>query len=317
MLLAPAAIYARVFELAARRLQEKRRFAARRTKEPSMLQGLVVCKKCGYAYYRCYTETSKKLYYYYRCGGSDNYRWANGRVCDNRPVRQDYLDALVWEQVTQLIANPVLIRQELGRRLREMRSSSPVKAQKARLELELTRTNKARDRLVQAYQEELLSLEELRSRLPDLRKRETGIRAELEALEAQLLDQETCLKLVESLERFLARLRDAAANSSVEERQRVVRLLVKEVLVGSENVVIRHSIPSTGPDAGPACLLRGRSQFKDPCQFRRSRSGARRGGRWRCHRDAKRRRIRRLRPPTEMQPARSRPSGRTVGSEEL
>ena len=261
----PAIVSDEVFELAARRLQEKKRFAPRRTKRTSILQGLIACRNCGYAYYRSYTETTNKTYYYYRCTGSDNYRWENGRVCDSRPVRQDYLDELVWEQVTQLIANPVLIRQELDRRLREMQSSSPVKTQKARLELELKRVSRGKDRLVQAYQEELLSLDELRSRLPDLRKKETGIRAELEALEAQLLDKETYLKLAENLESFLARLRDAAANSSVEERQRVVRLLVKEVLVDSESVVIRHSIPSGWHGGGPDCLLRGRSVEKNLC----------------------------------------------------
>ena len=30
--------------------------------------------------------------YYYRCLGSDNYRYEGGRVCGNKPVRADYLD---------------------------------------------------------------------------------------------------------------------------------------------------------------------------------------------------------------------------------
>ena len=33
--------------------------------------------------------------YYYRCLGSDNYRYEHGRVCDNKPVRTDYLDKVV------------------------------------------------------------------------------------------------------------------------------------------------------------------------------------------------------------------------------
>jgi hypothetical protein len=48
----PPIISNEVFELAARRFEDNRRFAARRTKEPSLLQGLIACRRCGYAYFR-------------------------------------------------------------------------------------------------------------------------------------------------------------------------------------------------------------------------------------------------------------------------
>ena len=51
--------------------------------------------------------------------------------------------------------------------------------------------------------------------------------------------------LPETLTAFLARLRSAAETLSVIERQKIVRLLVKEVLVGEDTITIRHSIPLT------------------------------------------------------------------------
>jgi site-specific DNA recombinase len=234
---------------------------SRRTKEPSLLQGLVACQGCGYSYYRTSTHTRKRRLYYYRCLGSDDYRYEQGRLCDNPPVRQDYLDELVWNHVTALLADPQLIRTELDRRLQELRATSPITAQKAQLERELRRTERAISRLVEAYQEELIALEELRRRTPELRKKATALRAQLEALEAQAVDRETYLQLVDNLEGFLARLRNAAESSSIPERQRVVRLLVREVLVGPERVVIRHSIPGSRGDPGPGYRLRGRSHF--------------------------------------------------------
>jgi site-specific DNA recombinase len=77
--------------------------------------------------------------------------------------------------------------------------SHPASAQRSRLERELARTTAAMNRLVHAYQEDLLSLDELRSRMPDLPKKESAMRAELDALDAQLVDQETYLKLAENL----------------------------------------------------------------------------------------------------------------------
>ncbi len=254
----PAIIDEDTFAGAARRLEDNRRFAARNTKEPSLLMGLVACHSCGYAYYRTSTRTKTRKLYYYRCLGSDNYRYEHGRVCDNQPVRADFLDELVWGQVTALLADPSLVQAELDRRLGELRAANPATAERTRLELELSRTTKAITRLVEAYQEELITLDELRSRIPDLRAKETRLRASLESLDAQLVDRDTYLKLAENLDSFLARLRDTASTATIEDRQKVLRSVVKEVLVGPERVVIRHTIPVGGhpfrPDGYPLRL---------------------------------------------------------------
>jgi site-specific DNA recombinase len=257
----PPIVSEQVFELATRRLQDNRRFAPRRTKEPSLLQGLVACGSCGYSYYRTSTRTSKRRLYYYRCLGSDDYRYEHGRVCSSRPVRQDYLEDLVWGHVMKLLANPGLIRTEIDRRLRDLRAANPATAQKSRLELELSRCTRAMTRLVEAYQEELVSLEELRGRMPELRKKKSALRAQLEVLEAEALDRETYVALAENLEKFLRRLRDSAETFSIEERQRILRLLVKEVLVDPERIVIRHSIPARSRDSGGSYPLCGRSHL--------------------------------------------------------
>jgi site-specific DNA recombinase len=252
----PAILAEQTFALAARRLQENKHFAARRTKEPSLLQGLVVCRSCSYSYYRTSTRTKRRKVYYYRCRGSDRYRFEHGRVCHNRPVRQEVLDAVVWQHVIGLLADPALIRSELDRRLREVTLTSPGVVATGRLEAELHRVRTAMERLLDAYQNELLSLEELRSRMPALRHQQSMIRKELDTLKDRAMDREQYLKLAETLESFLTRLHDAAQHAALEERQRLVRLLVKEVLVGPENIVIRHSIPVSGRDPTPGYRLR-------------------------------------------------------------
>jgi site-specific DNA recombinase len=252
----PAIISKDTFELAGRRLEDNKRFATRRTKEPSLLQGLVICQQCGYAYYRTATRTTTRKLYYYRCLGSDDWRYENGRICESRPVRQDYLEEVVWAHVAALLAEPALITAELDRRLRELRAANPATTERARLERERARTHGAIQRLVDAYQEGLLPLNDFRSRVPPLRSKEASLCTQLEALEAQLLDQEAYLQLAETLKSFLSRLREAAQSASIEERQRVVRLIIKEVLISGERVVIRHSIPTARPDpTGGYCRL--------------------------------------------------------------
>jgi site-specific DNA recombinase len=239
----PAIVTEDTFELAERRLADNRRFAARNSKEPSLLMGLAACQSCGYAYYRTSTRTAKRKIYYYRCLGSDDYRYQGGRICGNKPVRADFLDDVVWRHITALLADPGLVQGELDRRLTDMRATNLATSERARFERDLTRTAKAIQRLVQAYQEDLLTLDELRARMPDLRAKQASLQASLDALDAQLLDQETYLKLAENLDSFLARLHDTAETATVEDRQKVLRSVVKEVLVGPERIVIRHSIP--------------------------------------------------------------------------
>jgi site-specific DNA recombinase len=255
----PALITPTQYALAQARLVENRRFAARHTKVPSLLQGLLVCRSCGYAYYRTSTRTSRRKLFYYRCLGSDDYRYPGGRRCTNRPLRQDALDALVWDEVIRLLENPSLVRQEIDRRLAAWRTEHPTTVKRESLVKTLTRIRGAIARLIEAYQEELLSLEELRQRMPPLRQRETTAEAQLVAFEAELTDAETYVTLAQSLEGFLAKLQEAAQTLALADRQRVVRLLLKEVQVGPDTLVLRHSIPVPGNHPDPGYLLRGRS----------------------------------------------------------
>ena len=104
------------------------------------------------------------------------------------------------------------------------------------------------ERLLTAYQEDLLSLEQLRERMPLLRQREQTLRHELNALVEQTRERAAHLRLAETLSAFLTRLRAAAATLDIVERQRIVRLVVKEVLVNDDTIVIRHCIPvPSGP----------------------------------------------------------------------
>jgi site-specific DNA recombinase len=186
----------------------------------------------------------------------DAYRFPEGRRCANRPVRQDAVEAFVWEHVIQLLSHPALVRAEIDRRLLERRSDQVGDVQRDVATKELARTRAGITRLIEAYQEQLISLEELRTRMPSLRQRETTLQAHLATLEAELLDAETYVVLAESLEGFLAKLHDAAQSLDVADRQRVLRLVVKEVRVGPDAIVIKHSIPLPGHHPTPGYLLR-------------------------------------------------------------
>ena len=257
----PALITEEQHALAQELLAQNRRLSPRNTRTVSLLQGILVCRQCGHSYYRSSTRSKAGIvHHYYRCSGADSFRRPEGRVCAARPVRIDEIDELVWAQVLALLENPELIEVEIERRLQTLRAEHPASHRREGLERDLTRAQNALRRLIDGYQEQLITLEELRARMPELRKREATLRAELDALDAQLHDAETYLKLTETLDAFRARLSANAKTLPIEQRQEIVRLVVREVLLGDDGATIRHSIPLPTGGQPSGSLLRSQSQ---------------------------------------------------------
>ena len=287
----PALVSKETFALAQEQLTKNKHHSLRRTIEPTLLQGMLVCQQCGYALYRCSTRTSKRKLYYYRCLGADAYRRLKGALCGNRPVRSDYLDKFVWDQIVCLLEDGTLMQAEIDRRKETARNTDPRRQRNEALRKEQARLGNNVERLVTAYQEGLLSLGQLRQRMPELNKKSQAVESELRSLEMAAMDQTKYLQLAESLEGFRTKLRVRAKTLDVGERQQILRLLVKEILVDANSLTIRHSIPipqispgssnaqppnsvPSGTSQKPHYLLRSGSTFARAIEHRTQRTGS-------------------------------------------
>ena len=106
--------------------------------------------------------------------------------------------------------------------------------------------------MITAFSEQLITIDELRARMPALRARETGLKDQIAALDAQAADRDAYLKLAGDLEGFLARLRGSSATATVEDRQRVLRAVVQDVLVGPRRSPSATASPSGNHPAAAA-----------------------------------------------------------------
>jgi len=101
-----------------------------------------------------------------------------------------------------------------------------------------------------------------------------------------MVDEEMYLQLVGRIDDFLSRVRHSAESLNVLDRQKVLRLVVKEILVSGDTVTIKHSIPTTPtfsdpkvtPDPSeqtnlPSYLLRGGSDITAAGQYLSQRIG--------------------------------------------
>jgi site-specific DNA recombinase len=148
----------------------------------------------------------------------------------------------------RLLEDPTLLQAELDRRLHAAQTTDPLKRREEALRRDQARLTKSMERLLTGYQENLITLEELRCRMPDLRKQQRANEAELQSLEMTAVDPTRNLRLVETLAQFRTRLR--ARGNVLEVAERESYDCWHEILVSSDNITIRHSIPlpTSSPD---------------------------------------------------------------------
>ena len=119
----PALLSDVLFEAVQIQLEENRQRARQGQRgAPYLLQGLLVCAGCQYAYYGkpLSNKAAKgkiRKYAYYRCIGTDAFRFGAERICDNLQVRTDKLDEWLWQEVCALLEEPQRLQQEYQRRL--------------------------------------------------------------------------------------------------------------------------------------------------------------------------------------------------------
>jgi site-specific DNA recombinase len=113
----PALIEPELFAAVTEQLEENR-LRARQAQRGArhLLQGLVACEHCGYGNSGTLAHWNSKEYGYYRCIGSEAYRFGGERKCDNLPVDKDVLEELIWQRVRELLENPRQLEEEYRQR---------------------------------------------------------------------------------------------------------------------------------------------------------------------------------------------------------
>jgi site-specific DNA recombinase len=247
-----------------------------------LLQGLVVCQRCGYG---CYGKPTSRAaskgegrvpYAYYRCTGSDAYRFGGQRLCWNKQVRTDMLDAAVWDDVRGLLSEPERVRGEYERRLQGAQTGPSQEVE--HLGKLVNNVKKMISRLIDAYGDGLLDKSEFEPRISAARTR----LAKLEGEQRQRIGeaaQEAELRLViGQLEVFASRVSEGLQEPDWDTRREIVRALVKRVEVDEQEVRIVYRVSPSPFEGSPQ---QGRSQHcwgRDDPSLRRPLPRSRRCG---------------------------------------
>jgi site-specific DNA recombinase len=242
----PALVDADLFAAAQQAVQQNRRYLREQHGKAShFLQGLVMCRLCGYAL--CGHKGSAG-HVYYRCLGRDGYRFAGQRVCTNRPQRTEDLDAIVWKDVCQLLREPDRLREEFDRR---RSSGSESSTESGRLRTSISKVKQGIGRLIDAYAAGLLETTEFEPRIKRLKERLAKLEAE-EQQRAQEIQEQAELQLLYSrFEDFADEINKSLHEADWQQRREVLRALVKRVEVDNDNVRIVYKVPYRPFAKGP------------------------------------------------------------------
>ncbi len=105
--------------------------------------------------------------------------------------------------------------------------------------------------------------------MPELQKRTTTTERELANLKAHELALDNRLQLLD-VASFTEKLHQNINHLDIGDKRKIVKLLIKEILVGEDSIEIKHSIPvkeSENTDQGKSYLLCTRSHFTSTIQY--------------------------------------------------
>lgn len=239
----PAIVAPELFQLAKERLARNQQWARRRTEGEYLLRRLVSCRRCGLAHRVC----NKGRYVYYHCAGQDTLI-GRGRLeaCHTRCIPTARLDAVVWEDLCQLLTDPRVLDEALRRAQAGWLSEDERTARAQDVRRRQAETSRQVQRVVDAYVVGALTLEELTSRRTRLEGRLADLQREEQQLVAATTQENHLREIAGHVEEFRTTIARGLANASFAQRRQLVELLIDRVVVDAPEVEIRYVIPLNG-----------------------------------------------------------------------
>jgi len=230
----PAILNEELFLAVQEQLDENRKHVRQRRRGAAyLLQGLTVCGHCHYAYYGKKVSKAavkgRQDYAYYRCIGTDAYRFSGERICDNKQVRTQRLDELVWQQVIELLANPERLKNEYERRLDVLEKNEKVTADTAALERQKRHLETGKSRLIDSYTEGVVDKADFDPKIGHLKVKIQQIDCQIEESKRHQAGQFELFLVINRLEEFAATVNDRLSAIDFNAKREIIRALVKRI----------------------------------------------------------------------------------------
>jgi site-specific DNA recombinase len=221
-------------------------------KHDYLLRCLLKCGRCGLGIHGCYfpAQGGRPGRRYYRCAGTDPLTTGREAKCPRARIEANGLEQAIWDHVVGLLEEPTQVLAQFERFVAQAAGDGEDSGA-SQLRARIERLNRADQRLLDAYQAEVISLEELsdqRKALAEQRQRAEQQHEQRLRLRAQKLQaQEVLASLTAFTQRVGSRLQ---TTTSIIERQAILQLVVERIIVHDDSLEIQHVIPLQGHTPG-------------------------------------------------------------------
>lgn len=186
------------------------RFHTRERSNPTLLGGLIFCKRCGARY--AIVGTKNKKYYTCYSRRKINASMVKDPSCKNKIYRMDDLDNMVLSEISKLSTAPIKATE---------RKDRPIKK-------EIEKIDKQRLRLLDLYATGMYSLEELQKKMQPLIDQKEALQAQLES---PRMPQEEAVRAFNSFS-------DVVKHGDREQLRMLVNSLIDRIEIDGEDVFI-------------------------------------------------------------------------------
>jgi site-specific DNA recombinase len=253
----PVLIEPALFAAAQAQLEEKRRHKREGRRRPGwLLQGLVVCRRCGYAFYGKMARGrvgggGTAEYGYYRRLGTDGHRFGGVAPCDNRSVRGDCLELAVWNEIRALLEDPQRLTAEHRRRLDELHHGGGDRDRTAALDRQIEGLRRGMGRLIDSYVEGVIDRDAFQPRIAGLKERLARMMAQRQVLIEAAEAERSLALVVGRVEDFAAKVRRRLDGLDWQGTREIIRSLVRRVEIDGDAVEVVFRVPPSPPGNGP------------------------------------------------------------------
>jgi site-specific DNA recombinase len=255
---APAIVDKTLFEASQEQLRENRTRARLGERRPGyLLQGLTCCALCGYAFYGKTTHQRGRSgilrdFSYYRCSGTDGYRFGGERICSNTQVRADTLENQIWENVCKILRNPGILEQEGDNsnapRSREQENIDTLMAKRQKL-------GHGMDRLIDIFAEGVIEKDQFTARINRTKARIAEIDATIAAQTSDGGRQAHLRSVRNRLTAISSQVQNKLSHADWTTKREIIRALIQQIEIGQTNVAVALRLPTDASARSPDRIM--------------------------------------------------------------
>jgi site-specific DNA recombinase len=181
---------------------------------------------------------------YYRCSGTDAYRFGGERICSNTQIRAESLEAEIWENVCKIVRNPGSLQhenQDSKQRDALLENVDTLSAQRQKLRHGL-------ERLIDSLAEGVIDKDQFTSRMNRTKARIADIDKTIGTQAADEDRRAHVRSVMSRLAELSTHLKSQLKNADFATKREIVRALVQRIEIGPTKVAVVLRLP-TGTSA--------------------------------------------------------------------